>query len=74
MIRQHPYRVLGATSLLAVLFLALSFPGRNDTSGAWYYISAVGWFGFMITVLLLLVLLVLAVVSRRGRAHDRLSS
>ena len=53
MIRQHPGRVLSVTALIAVAFVALSYPGRNDTAGAWYYISAVGWFGFLITLSLI---------------------
>lgn len=64
MIRLHPARVLGGTLVLAVAFLALSYPGRHDTSGFWYYASAVGWFGFLISVLAFVVLGVIALVSR----------
>ena len=67
MIRSHPARVLGSTALLAVAFLALSYPGRHDTKGFWYYASAVGWFGFLASFLALIVLSVLAVVSRVRR-------
>jgi hypothetical protein len=64
MIRSHPARVLGVTALVVVAFLALSYPGRDDTKGFWYYASAVGWFGFLISLLALIVLSVLALVSR----------
>ena len=45
MIRQHPFRVLGVTALIGLGLLLLSAPGAEDTEGAWYYISAFGWFG-----------------------------
>lgn len=64
MIRSHPARVLGATALLAIAFLALSYPGRDDTKGFWYFASAVGWFGFLISFLALIVLGVIALVAR----------
>jgi len=64
MIRQHPGRVLSVTALIAVAFVALSYPGKNDTAGAWYYISAIGWFGFLITFVVFIVLAVIAAVHR----------
>ena len=67
MIRQHPGRVLSVTALIAVLFLLLSYPGRGDggdTSGAWYYLSAIGWFGFMLTFIVFIVLAVIAAVHK----------
>ena len=62
MIRQHPLRVLLVTALIAIGFVALSYPGRNDTEGAWYFISAVGWFGFLLAALTFVVLAVVATV------------
>ncbi len=56
MIRQHPFRVLSVVAVIAVGLLFLSAPGADDTSGAWYYISAFGWFGFLISTVLFLVL------------------
>ena len=68
MLRQHPFRVLSVVAVLAVALLFLSAPGAEDTSGAWYYISAFGWFGFLLSTLLFLVLLAIVVVQRlRGR-------
>jgi hypothetical protein len=71
MIRQHPGRVLSVTAFLAVFFVLLSYPGRHQHSGAWYYISAVGWFGFMLTFLVFIVLAVIATVHKfSGRSRN----
>ncbi|MFN2561431.1 MAG: hypothetical protein ABR571_09090 [Jatrophihabitans sp.] len=67
MIRQHPVRVLSVIFLVAVGLFLLSAPGADDTSGAWYYISAFGWYGFMVTILIFLVVAVIAAVSALGR-------
>ena len=67
MIRQHPFRVLGVTALVGLGLLLLSAPGAEDTEGAWYYISAFGWFGFMLSVLIFVVLAVIASVSAVGQ-------
>ena len=74
MIRQNPGRVLSVTALIAVFFFALSYPGRRDTAGAWYYISAVGWFGFLITFVVLIVLAVIAAVHRFSGRRRAVSS
>ena len=74
MIRQHPGRVLSVTALVAVFFVALSYPGRADTAGAWYYISAIGWFGFLITFVVLIVLAVIAAVHRSSGRRRAVSS
>ncbi|HEY8883029.1 MAG TPA: hypothetical protein VIM47_06480 [Dermatophilaceae bacterium] len=74
MIRQHPGRVLSVTALIAVFFVALSYPGRADTAGAWYYISAIGWFGFLITFVVLIVLAVIAAVHRSSGRRRAVSS
>ena len=67
MLREHPFRVLGVVAAIAVGLFFLSAPGAHDTSGAWYYISAFGWFGFLITMLILIVLSVAAAVMALGR-------
>ena len=74
MIRQHPGRVLSVTALIAVFFVALSYPGKTDTAGAWYYISAVGWFGFLITFVVLIVLAVIAAVHRSSGRRRAVSN
>jgi hypothetical protein len=75
MLREHPIRVLAVVAAVAVGLFALSAPGADDTSGAWYYISAFGWFGFLIAMLILVVLGVAAAVmalGRRRHASDRI--
>jgi len=67
MLRTHPIRVLVVVAVLAVGLLLLSGPGAHDTSGAWYYISAFGWFGFLLTTLAFLVLAVIAMTNRLRR-------
>jgi len=74
MIRQHPGRVHSVTALIAVAFVALSYPGKSDTSGAWYYISAIGWFGFLITFVVFIVLAVIAAVHRSSGRRRAVSS
>ena len=71
MLREHPIRVLGVVAAVAAGLLALSGPGAHDTSGAWYYISAFGWFGFLITALAFIVLAVAAAVMALGRRRGR---
>lgn len=72
MLRQHPVRVLSVVAVVAVGLLFLSAPGADDTSGAWYYISSFGWFGFLLSTLLFLVLLAIVIVRRvRGRESVR---
>jgi len=71
MIRQHPGRVLLVTGLVAIGFFLLSFPGARATGGAWYYISSVGWFGFLITALVFIVLLAIVVMHKMaGHTHS----
>ncbi len=74
MIRQHPGRVLSVTALIAVFFVALSYPGKNDTAGAWYYISSIGWFGFLITFVVFIVLAVIAAVHRSSGRRRAVSN
>ena len=70
MLRQHPVRVLSVVAVLAVALLFLSGPGADDTSGPWYYLSAFGWFGFLLSALLFLVLLAVVVVQRLSGRHS----
>ena len=66
MIRQHPFRVISITALIAVAFVALSYPGKDDTTGAWYYISAIGWFGFLLSILAIIIFAVMAGIQKRS--------
>ena len=70
MLREHPVRVLAVVAAVAAGLFILSAPGANDTSGAWYYISAFGWFGFLITMLVLIVLALAAAVMALGRRRS----
>ena len=70
MLREHPFRVLGVVAAVAIALFLLSAPGANDTSGAWYYISAFGWFGFLIGFLLF-VILAATVIVQRVRARQQ---
>ncbi|MBX6391466.1 MAG: hypothetical protein IRZ08_21165, partial [Frankia sp.] len=56
MIRRHPGRVLGVLVLLDVLLLLLSGPGKDDNDGVWYYLSTIGWLGFLLGALATVVL------------------
>lgn len=67
MLKTHPFRVLSVVAVVAVGLLFLSAPGAHATSGAWYYISAFGWFGFLIMALVFVVLAVAAAVMALGR-------
>jgi membrane-anchored protein YejM (alkaline phosphatase superfamily) len=67
MLRTHPFRVLAVVTAVMIGFFALSAPGADDTSGAWYYISAFGWFGFLISGLILVVLSALAAANALRR-------
>jgi hypothetical protein len=64
MLRQHPVRVLSVVAVITAALFLLSAPGADDTSGAWYYISAFGWFGFLIGFLLLVVLAIVVTVQK----------
>jgi len=64
MIRKHPIRVISITALIAVAFLALSYPGKDNTGGAWYYLSAIGWFGFLLSMLAIIIFVVMASIRK----------
>ena len=68
MINRHPLRVLLTLVVLAAVFFALGGPGRNDTSGAWMYISGLSFIAFLLTTLTFLVLGGYVLASRR-REH-----
>lgn len=68
MINRHPVRVLATLLVLAGAFLAVSYPGRNDKSGAWMYISGLGWIAFLLGLLLIIVLTIYVITARfRGK-------
>jgi hypothetical protein len=63
-------KVLSVVAALTIGLLFLSAPGAHDTSGPWYYISAFGWFGFLIGFLLF-VILAAAVIVQKVRARGQ---
>jgi hypothetical protein len=65
MITRHPRRVLLTLVVLAAVFFALGGPGRNDTSGAWMYISGLSFIAFLLTTVTFLVLGVYVLAARR---------
>lgn len=73
----RPRRVYPVLAVLLVGLFALSAVGNtNDshkaTHGASYWIGAVGWFGFLLTLLTLVVYsIALFAHSRRRRVTDR---
>ena len=64
MLRQHPVRILSVVAIATLALFLLSAPGADDSSGAWYYISAFGWFGFLLGFLILVVLAVVVAVQK----------
>ncbi len=51
--------------IAAPILLAMSYPGREASEGPLYVFSAIGWMGFMLAVLVVIVLAV-ALTIRRG--------
>lgn len=70
MISRHPGRVLLALVVLAGAFFALGGPGRNDTSGAWMYISGMAFIAFLLTLAALVVLGIYVLAARRRSARS----
>ena len=57
-----------ATAVLGAVLLAASYPFRNDEHGVRWVLGGIGWFGFLLTTLLLIVVAVTALVRSRRRA------
>ena len=53
--------------IAAPILLAMSYPGREASEGPLYLVSAIGWFGFMLAVLTVLVLAVIMTIRRTTR-------
>ncbi len=50
------YKTMGGIGILAVVLLALSYPFRNDEHGIRWILGGIGWLGFLLCVLTLIVL------------------
>jgi hypothetical protein len=54
------YKTMGAVGVLGALLLALSYPFRNDEHGIRWILGGIGWLGFLLCVLTLIVLALVA--------------
>jgi hypothetical protein len=50
------YKAMGGVGILAVALLLLAYPFRNDEHGVRWVLGGIGWFGFLICVVALIVL------------------
>jgi ABC-type transport system involved in cytochrome bd biosynthesis fused ATPase/permease subunit len=69
----HPIRkrILIVALIALPLLLALSYPWRNETTGIGSTLSTIGWIGFMLALLVVLVLSIAVLVSSVGsRRHN----
>ncbi len=57
-------RTLKVALICLPVFLLLSYPWRDATSGLGSVVSTIGWFGFMLSALVVLVLAVAVGVKR----------
>jgi hypothetical protein len=63
-------RILIVALIALPLLLALSYPWRNETTGIGSILSTIGWIGFMLALLVVLVLSIAVLVSSvGGRRH-----
>ncbi len=65
------YKTMGGIGVLAVVLLALGYPFRNDEHGVRWVLGGIGWFGFLLCVVALIVLALVALgrtVLRRQTA------
>lgn len=63
------YKAMGAVAALAVLLLLEGYPFRNDEHGIRWILGGIGWFGFLLCVVVLIVLSLVALgrLLRRTR-------
>lgn len=54
------YKTMGAVGVLGAVLLALSYPFRNDEHGIPWILGGIGWLGFLLCVLTLIVLALVA--------------
>lgn len=64
-------RILIVALIALPLLLALSYPWRNETTGIGSILSTIGWIGFILALLVVLVLSIAVLVSWvRRRRHN----
>jgi hypothetical protein len=70
--RTNLRRLLTLDAALVVVFFLIAFATRNHQDGDYGWIASIGWFGFLLTLLALIILaaiwLVLRVTKRRQPA------
>lgn len=64
-------RALLLTAVAVPLLLALSYPWRNSTSGPGHVLSTIGWLGFLLDLLTVLVLSTILTVRKLRASHRR---
>lgn len=65
------YKTMGGVAVVGACLLLLSYPFRNDTHGVRYVLGGIGWFGFLLGALTVIVLALVALgrtVRRRAIA------
>jgi hypothetical protein len=65
------YKAMGGVAAVGACLLILSYPFRNDDHGVRWVLGGIGWFGFLLCVLTLIVLALVALgrtIRRRAVA------
>jgi len=65
------YKAMGGIVIVGACLLVMSGVFKNDTHGARWVLGGIGWFGFLLCAL---TLIVLAVVALARLAHRRLTT
>lgn len=65
------YKTMGGVAVLGACLLVLSYPFRNDEHGVRWVLGGIGWVGFLLCVL---TLIVLALVALGRTIHRRVSA
>ena len=54
------YKTMGGIAVLAAVLLLVSYPFRNDEHGVKWVLGGIGWFGFLLCALALIVVALVA--------------
>ena len=54
------YKVMGGVAAVGACLLILSYPFRNDDHGVRWVLGGIGWFGFLLCVLTVIVMSLVA--------------
>jgi len=65
------YKAIGGLAALGACLLFLSYPFRNDEHGVRWVLGGIGWFGFMLCALLVIVL---GLVALAQMVHRRVTA